>query len=48
MKFAIHIFIACTLSLSASCRDNEPTINIKKEGEIGWGEKTMHYTLFRF
>ena len=40
MKFAIHIFIACTLFLTASCRDNKiPTINIKKEGEIGWGEK---------
>lgn len=40
MKFAIHIFTAFTLFFSASCRDNKiPTINIKKEGEIGWGEK---------
>ena len=47
MKFTIHIFIACTLFFSASCRDNKiPTINIKKEGEIGWGEKEqciIHY-----
>ena len=47
MKSAIHIFIAFALLVTASCGDDKiPTINIKKEGEIGWGKKEqciIHY-----
>ena len=40
MKSAIHIFIAFTLLVTASCGDDKiPIINIIKEGKIGWIEK---------